>query len=276
MYETTDKEGVPDGALIVNLNTQWLFNNIRQINMIDDKKQNSIFVFDEQGNLIESTMADKSITISLKGLFSEYKKNKFSFTDNRGFITKRIGRENYILTFLYVDSANLILVKVQLYNEVFNFIKRMRVDLIMATLIFLVLGVIISISISRRIYKPIDSLVRQVSSRLLKKVGTETEDEFSYLNEIYRISGNKIENYEKERIANRDILKSFYLRKLLTEASPVQEPEFSNTFKENNISLNIDRGFALCVMPVRNCVTAGYVCRVHRKDIQGKQAAGHY
>lgn len=66
MYDISEKDGELSGAVVVNVQTDWFLENIRQINMIEKGRGEDVFVLDENGGFIEVSHNDTNMKEWLK------------------------------------------------------------------------------------------------------------------------------------------------------------------------------------------------------------------
>lgn len=251
MYDSIDKSNKPNSALILNVNFSWLLDNIKMLNKTTTNKSDVFFIMNEKGEFLGDSNQNENMKLPLQKLFTEYKNNNFSFKENNGFLIKKINGENFTFSFLNIDKAGFILVKVGNYKDVFGVISKMRTSIITITLLFLVLCTVGSLTVSKKIYNPIEQLIKKVNKNQKKpEKFIEIKDEIAYLDEVYRLSSDKINTYEERILSNREALKSMFLKKLLNEAEYISEQEIEDGFNENNIKLDVYKGFALCTLKI--------------------------
>lgn len=148
---------------------------------------------------------------------------------------------------------NISLIKVQKLSEVYSSINSLRISITIIIAVFLVGAVWISIEISKRIYRPVAKLVQQIP--VDKSAGNENNgslDEISYLSNFYRTAMERLDVYKKEKDNNRDIMKQYWLNRLVTESHTINMQNLKSSFEEGKISLSTDENFVVCVMKIDN------------------------
>ncbi|MFD2328577.1 helix-turn-helix domain-containing protein [Cohnella sp. GCM10020058] len=254
MYETSADDQKPDGVIVVNVRSEWLLDNIGEINMIDKRKGDNIFILDQAGEYLDDGTGDREIMTWLKSDFSAYQA-AHPEADSEGFFQRKHGGKPYLITYSNVDGAGMTLLKTQPVLEVYRSIDRLRTSILLITLIALLLAFVVSILISRTIYRPIGNLVNAVKqNRPGRAVEAEGEvgDEISYLNTVYRQSMEELNLFYKEKDQYKDVMKHYWLSRLLDERFSIPEPELASLFREMRISLPPSGAYAVCLMKIDN------------------------
>ncbi|RED54411.1 AraC family transcriptional regulator [Cohnella lupini] len=252
MYETSADDLKPDGVIVINVRAEWLLDNIRQINMIDNRKGDNIFLLDQSGEYLADGADDNEMMRWLKSDFSAYKASHPN-GDTDGFFQSKHGGTSYLVTYSSVESAGMTLLKTQPVLEVYRSISSLRTSIIIITLITLLLALIVSIIISRRIYRPFGNLVNSVRRDRPRGAGEdESVDEISYLNAVYRQSMEELELFYKEKHDNKDRMRHYWLSRLLDERFSISREELVALFKEMRISLNPQGSHAVCLLRIDN------------------------
>jgi AraC-like DNA-binding protein len=250
MYQYTDKDNIPSGALIINIKTSWLLSNLEQISK-SGKDAGKIFVFNEEGSYIDDAAANGEPPDYMKKLFTDYKQGSLNAENSKGYIEREINGNKSIISFLRVESAGLVLIRTQPYDDVFGLFTVMRVALLIITLIFLFIVFAVSIIVSKVIYKPLGSFISKIGSvRDTELNGIDETDEMYYLEQAYKLSSDKLKKYENDYTSVRNKLKEFYLKKLLLNSSASDSNDTIKWFAENNISFRVNEGFSVCILKI--------------------------
>ncbi|NOU88566.1 helix-turn-helix domain-containing protein [Paenibacillus sp. LMG 31460] len=252
MYDFKDELNQPEGALIVNASTEWLLNSIKEINMVDEKRHDQIMILDDNGGIVGHEIEEKgTLQDSLKAIYQQHHSEQAS-PDNTGYFTEDINDKKYLITYTFVDKMNWTLVKAQLYDEVFQKISTLKYTLIVIIVAFMILAFMASIFISRKIYKPIDTLVKHVVSNVTEMDQSHSKDEISYLNNAYQFSIDQLNQYKLNKQSDREILKTYFLRKLLIDSQSVTKDEFDKAGFESGIGLSQDEPGLVCIVKIDN------------------------
>ncbi|KRE64615.1 helix-turn-helix domain-containing protein [Paenibacillus sp. Soil750] len=254
MYETALNAEKPNGAVVINVKPEWLLGNIKQINRVDRQQGNNIYILDQHRDYILED-DNQEDPVKLKWLRDEVESrtNKPSSIDAESSFTSKYMDTQYLVTYLYIDSINMTLLKIQPSLEVYGYIQGFKTSIIFITLIFLVMAIIISVSISRKIYSPIGNLVQTISSGRLHKFEQRGKgDEISYLDYVYKQSMETLQLYDKQIYQYGDVMKHYWLNRILTENLKLGTAELESIFREMKIALPLDNSYAVLLMKIDN------------------------
>ena len=249
MYESTDSNNVLNGAVFVNVKSQWVIDNIKTIGSVSDDKSDGIFILTDHGEVISHGNSNAYVKKWLKDAYRGYTDNYISKGETFGFSTNKIGKEKYFTTFLYIKQANWIILKVQPEKQVFKNVYRLRNMIICITLIFIIFAAFLSLNISKKIYRPVDNLIKEVLATFKK--GTDKEnikDEIKFLEEIFKQSIEAISSEVEDR--NSNILNTYFLRNLLVDSSTMMSKEFEQAINNVNLPINLNRPMVVCVLKI--------------------------
>lgn len=250
MYETSQDDQKPDGVIIVNVRSEWLLNNIAQINMIDKRKGDGIFILDRFGEYLNDGTGDYEIMEWAKAELAAYR-NVNPDADSDGFFESERGGKPYLVTYTNVGGAGMTLLKTQAVPEVYQYIARLRTSIVFITLIALLLALVVSILISRKIYRPLGNLVNSIRMDRPRRLGDEeVVDEISYLNDVYRQSMEELDLFYKEKDEYKDVMRHYWLSRLLDERFSITREELAILFKEMKISLPVEGSYVVCLLKI--------------------------
>ncbi|WP_162309306.1 AraC family transcriptional regulator [Cohnella abietis] len=253
MYEFKDDNNLPNGALIVNASTNWILNNIKMINNADLDKQDQIMILDGNGALVGDSLEEDSFLTNLKAAYVHQQageKVKTETEEQTGYFTSDINGKKYLITYTYLDNMNWTIVKAQLYHDVFQKINSLKYTYFLITAGFLLIAFIISVSLSRRFYKPIDRLVRQFVVVDRDRGLPKGEDEFSYLNDVFQDAIDKMNHYKQRSHTSQEVMRAYFLRKLLVDSYSVSAGEFAQAQSDFSIRLDAEMGFLICIVKI--------------------------
>lgn len=249
MYDFKNAFNQPEGALVVNASTEWLLQNIKDINMVDAKRQDKIIILDDKAEIVGKDSDDATLQDALKGVYQQHINGSVS-SDKTGYFTNDIDGKKYLITYTFVEKMNWTLVKAQLYDEVFNKVNSLKYTLIVIIVAIMILALMASIFISKKIYKPIGNLVKHVISNVSEMEHSHAKDEISYLNNAYQFSIDQLKQYKLEKQSDREILKTYFLRKLLLDSRSVTDDEFVKATLESGVGLSHNEPAIVCVVKI--------------------------
>ncbi|MFC5402618.1 helix-turn-helix domain-containing protein [Cohnella soli] len=252
IYETSAGDLKPDGVVIINVRSKWLIDNIQQINMVDKRNGDNVFMMDQSGQYLDDGTGDQAIMKWLRADWVSYR-NDHPEAEPDGFFQSKHDGTSYLITYSNVDSAGMTLLKTQPVFEVYKYIKSLKTSIALITLVVVLLALALSIAISRRIYRPVGKLVSSVKSDRVRRSDHDVViDEFSYLNTVYRQSMEQLDLFDKEKYQYKDVMKHYWLSRLLTEGPSIPQPELRTIFKEMKFALPVEGEYAVCILKLDN------------------------
>lgn len=244
-YEDIDTNHMPKGALIVNINPKWLSENIKLISNTDENFTEQIFVINKNNEFVNDNTKNSDLKAIVANSYLEMKK-----TSDNGYMVKKINGEKYILTYLYAESVDLLIVKAQRYEVVFLALSSIKKNITFMLVIFVLMTVLVLIPTTMRVYAPINKLIQSVSSRGRHEEIKCEKDEISYLNKVFEAYKNSMDQYQIDLLSYKQTYKSLFFRKLLSDYEFVMSEEWNVEHKEINTTLNFDEHFVICLLKV--------------------------
>jgi AraC-like DNA-binding protein len=252
MYDTVGNTDEIECAIAVNVSTDWFLDNIRQINMIEKGQEDYAFVLDANGEFIDVEEESGEIKGWLKG---EYRKHmeKEARDDVYGFFQSAHNGVDYLATYSYIGSIDATLFRVQRLPELYRSINNLKTSVIIITLVLLLFASLILTGISRRLYSPVGNLVKLVSSGKRQSMAKkELPNEIAYLSNFYKATMEKLDSYDRESYQQKDIMKQYWLKKLLEESHAIELHKAGEPFSKWEISLSPQERFLVCVLFIDN------------------------
>lgn len=248
LYQSKDENNFPDGAIIVNVNEEWLLNNIQIMNSLSDQnkiKSENIFVLDQNNEFIGSKSYDSNIMNDIRLIY------KYDNIVNNNI--EYINNNKYIVTYLELDNIEWTLIKIQPLDEAFTYIQNMRTNILLITILFITLSIIVSNRVSKVIYKPIGSFVNQIRSRHTTDSALNFDrGEIQFLQEVYRTSDEQLSKYKQEKASNVDIMRVYYLQKLIMGFYTEKQEEFQRVSKDIKFMLCTLEPLVICMLRIDN------------------------
>jgi AraC-like DNA-binding protein len=197
-----------DGAIVVNVSEKELSTII---NNTDLAKSGYVFIMDSRGNVISHI--DKSLTS--KNISNvPYVKNIISSASNNGYDIDKNNKDKQIVAYNKTEMKDWIYVGVFSLNNLMDNVRLLRWKIGAIVLFLIILGVVMSYVISRKLYNPLEALVQTVKQR--KGIDLkDDENEMALLsrafNTIVRQETDLLDILEKNKVT----LKERYLLNLL-------------------------------------------------------------
>jgi len=250
LYETTGTPSKIDSAIIVNVRPEWLLDNLKLINMPEKNSNSSVYVMNEKGEFIGK---EKNDSTEEQWLYSQLNKNKNYSKELSGFFNGKLNGQKYFVTYTHIESDGLVLFKVQPLKEIYSYADIIRNRIVLVLIAFIMIAIIISISVSKKLYKPINKLIGQITlNKQDVQCDESNKDEISYLNSVYNYAFDKLNYYEREKSMNHRIMKTYWLKKLINEGEWLNREESESIFKSNILNISYDDCFVICVFKIDN------------------------
>ncbi|WP_165822445.1 helix-turn-helix domain-containing protein [Paenibacillus montanisoli] len=246
MYDSLGTFNPGEGALVLNIKPEWLFNNIKLINGLGLKKESSLLLMNSEGQVL---YANKSYDLfQYQDLFSG------SFQENKsdGYMIQQVGGQKQIISYSKLIIPDWYIVSVQPYDAVIHNIEQIRKTTIGLTILFLLLSIIAAMFVSRRLYKPIDKLISQIQKNQFGIGDHSSKDELAYLSEVYSKVVDNLHDMKKMQRDNRDIIDSYYIRQLLTSSMAISQEQFIGIIRSNRVKIQENGSYVVVVFTIDN------------------------
>jgi len=168
-YDSQQQSGKVSDAIILNISEEWIK---QSINDTDNKNSNRIFIIDSSGTLISDDLKHPILTdLSNSEYFAAIKASKESI----GNLRMNVDGVDSFITYASTGVFNWNLVSITPYKDIVNEIVNLRTKTYIFVFCILILSILISLYISRRLYIPVDSVIHN-----LNKLESEKRNEFYY------------------------------------------------------------------------------------------------
>ena len=223
------------------------------LNMADSSKFNNIFILTDKGEFIQGEKIDKDFKASLKDLYNNELKRPGKDSSDVNFFKGKINGTTYLITYVPVENAGWSLIEVQLYDEVFQEAKDLQLTIIIITAIFLILAFVASLPVSKKIYKPIDTLIKTIAKEQPERADTFSgKDEIGFLQGMYKQVNEALLMYEREKDTNNEIIKSYFLRRLVVESFSISDEEIAKASAQEIFNMNLNQHMLICLIKLDN------------------------
>lgn len=252
MYEALDEYHKHDSVMVFNIKSKWLFDNINIVNS-QGNPGSSIFITDTSNRFIDEEHSSSAVTqADLKAILDQ-KKELFKAKTN--YFDAIIKGTKYMITYQTIVDNGWQIITVQPYDILLRPVDKMRTVSLLSTAVFLLMAVVLSLVVSRRLYKPIEKLMRQVNIKS-NRVNAETQppisDELAYLSNAYNHIWDQMNTALVEKEAKRDIVQQFQMRKLLTDSASLSNVEWKEIFEQYALNILPENPYLLCVLKIDN------------------------
>lgn len=211
MYELTDDQGRMDGAVIINVKLEWLFNNMKAINNVEAEQLSKMFILSDKQEFIEVSQALSEEGTRLEALL---KAKYLALGASQNYFDVKLDGTKYLASYIPVDNTGWILFKTVPYDEAYVYLIKLRTSIIVITATVLLVALLVLFQVSRGIYRPVEQLVSQLrSSHLAQGETSATKDEFIFLQDVYKNSANQLEKFQQEKISGKRHRQNRFLSK---------------------------------------------------------------
>ncbi|WP_189011158.1 AraC family transcriptional regulator [Paenibacillus marchantiophytorum] len=245
MYRDEAMPTLKQSALILNVNPEWLFNNIKVINDLAYDKRSSVLLMDGQGN--SYTSENRSANFLPADVAARIQASQADFES----FTYGKGNNKSIVTVMSLGMYQWKAVSIQSYDYTLSELKGIRNMLVISTVLFLLLSAVIAYIISRRLYRPVERMIMQLKGTLPAGPKLMKEkDEWSYLSDVYASMIDKTNTAEIQHARNRQIVEGFHIRNLLTKSRSLTKDEFLHLLTEHDLAIDAEGPFMIGVCQI--------------------------
>ncbi|MBO9610702.1 MAG: helix-turn-helix domain-containing protein [Paenibacillaceae bacterium] len=250
MYDTKDDRYNRQSILVINIKPEWLFNHIRNINQLTEQDNSSILIMDDNGDIFNAQeQPDAGREVWGQAVQAHIAKTGRA----ADYFNEGSGRNKKSISYMTSEQNGWVIVNVQSYDYIFGKMNQMRTFTIVLIGIFLVLSIIVSVVISLGLYKPVQHILRQMEKTVPAGAPPQgLQDEFSLIASGYNEAIEHIGWLQQEQDAGKDIMKTYYLRKLVVDSSTVSEEEFPQLTERYRIGITVTAPMLLCVLKLDN------------------------
>lgn len=219
MYESLDQYTPGDSILFLNVKSDWVLDNVKLPNSPDNK----VFVMDPTGKVIlqdpDSARQYEIVQRVKPRLFGGGKQGYFLLTEKG---------DRSIITYFDVSEIAWKVVMVQPVETILFGDDNIRWITLAITLIFVLLSVFVSVFISRRLYRPVERLIRQIDFAPGKpelENAVKPEDELGYISSYQRYLAERLLSMDKDKLETQPIMRNYYLRRLIVDSHSLNREE---------------------------------------------------
>jgi AraC-like DNA-binding protein len=246
MYDILNEDGRMNGALVMNIQLDWLLSNIQRVNMTDSSDGNRLYVLTSDMQFLEAPGAEQEThgefkTALASALTGEFEKH--GAPEEKGYsFTARIDKVMYLISAASVKSSNWMILNVRSQSAVYQYMGNLLKNILLLASLCVIAFLMVSFILSRRIYRPIEKLLENIRPLAAGiPLPTIDRDEFTWLKKVY-------ESYEEHFQEYRQAAKAYTLRYLLQDSSEISEAGFARTVTEQGIALTLAEPFAVLIV----------------------------
>ncbi|MBL4934622.1 AraC family transcriptional regulator [Clostridium sp. YIM B02515] len=248
-YKMQDNDASSDetrGAIILNINSDWLRNTMLSLNDGFTSKDCELFVINEDGLVINHSKSEDF----MKNISNEdYIKHILSSKTPSGSFIQTINRKKYIFSYVSSSSLKWKFISMTPYSSVFSSIDKLKLVTVLFCIMVLILGLLFSIIASKRLYFPINALTNNIKKNFINLSASENNmDELNFISNTFIKIFDKANKLESLQNNNIESLKNDYLKKLLIGNESLSKSDTSNKIDELGISLDFENDILISIL----------------------------
>ncbi len=224
------------GSIAINVYENSL---CEYINSNTSNSNDNISIINMNGDIISHV--DKSmlsLNISDKPYISEILKS----TKDEGYLIQKVDGKNCLISYLKTGLNNWIYVGVFSLDTLYNKINSMRLTIIYVSLALLILGIVLSYIISRKIYNPVKKLAQQIKN--IKDIDFGNENEVTILSKTFDSMIKEEDKLFRTIERSKKNLRENYILSLLRGI-----PESDNGY-DDHLELFPYKNFICCIITI--------------------------
>jgi two-component system response regulator YesN len=196
-------------AVIVNISEAWLNKNIGD--PTDDTGYT--FFMDNEGKLLSGDIGKPLAHLP-------YIKNLLELSNSSGFFIDSVNGMKSLVSYTAPNELGWTYVRVTPYKLITSKITAMRLQTIIISLSILLLGIILSFIISKKLYSPIDKIIRKMTT------------------------------LEAEKRNHQQVLKQEFLRNMILGRELVCHPKLQEKLKYYEVNIDVQHAFRLILFRI--------------------------
>jgi len=240
-----------ESALVVNIKSEWLYENLRSVNDFSIPDQSGIYIMDKNGNVISS--GNPQLLLSGMELKQAVMEHKTADSASFGSFSSTLdGKQKLLVTYLDMKDTDWKVISIQPYEVVLGHIQKMRTTSVSVIIAALLLAVILSVILAHKLYKPVERLIRQMGIKPGDDPAGEAagRDELSAVANVYSAMVQKLHSASNEQDKQRQIIKNYYLRTLVSNSPSLSAEKFAEYIEQNNLQIGHKGPYRLVLIKV--------------------------
>lgn len=188
-----------ENIIIINVSASWMFNTLK---LMDDDKtvEKNTLIVDQNANTVFSSAPTDS---EHEGYVSRIISSK----EDAGYFVTSIKNVDYLITYVKPGYYNWSFISITPYSSVIGSVEKLRIVTLIIGLAILIFGLLISLILSQKLYKPIGVIFTKLSKLEDEKSANLVEVKNKFLTAL--LKGNVHENTQKlfeELYPSKDIV----------------------------------------------------------------------
>lgn len=249
MYEYADPASGNDSYIVLNQSANWFIDNLTSA--VSQDIPASLYLSGISGDIF-GYQKEKTAPGEERLVRECRRRYDSEITRKQGYYAKTYNGKKYLISYIDLEDRGNLIIMVQGYDEIFANLIQLRNDFLTLCSIFGVLGIGALILLSKRIYRPVDSLMDFVSGLdgEESEIGIDGErDEFEHLRVIYEKTNQIKKELLLERQTTKSKLKRYMLSNLLEESTKENWEKYLSSIPETGLEQKTE--YQLMVMIIQ-------------------------
>lgn len=164
-YDSLQLNGQLREAVVINISEKWMR---QMIDSLNTNSQSNTFIIDKTGTTVISSLKNDMLSDLSQ---QKYIRNILDSKEQSGYFIEDINSEKFLVSYVSYDLFDWKYVCVTPYRSITNKIDKMKHMTYFAALVLLIAGIILSLIISKKLYKPIKNIIIKLTKLETEKSG---------------------------------------------------------------------------------------------------------
>ncbi|NBC71936.1 AraC family transcriptional regulator [Paenibacillus sacheonensis] len=246
-YDSIDyRQG--ESVFVLNIRPQWLFDNIKLINRLAWQENENVFILSDDGTILSPDTGTAPVDGAFKQAILAHVRQEAA--EKNGYFKYSLGSKPKLVNYMDAGINGWTLISIQSYETLVSKADSLKNTSIVLTAIFLLLALLATLGIAHRLYRPLGKLVNFIRQGSDDEAGPKPPDgdELSYMSSIYQDTRNRLLSARNEQVTTRHIVRSYYIRKIITDSAAIPPAELSELIHAHKLMIEPAGPYLLGVM----------------------------
>ncbi|MDF2925602.1 MAG: AraC family transcriptional regulator [Paenibacillaceae bacterium] len=233
-------------VMAFNIRAEWLLENLQNIRLLDHDATRNLVIADQDGIVLQSNQDNQADEKQLMGAVGSLEEGKLTYIqeDSHG--------EKQIVTVLSSRNRNWHLASYQDYNAVYESTNKLWVWYMTLLGVFILMTLVISALVSRFLYRPVASIMADLSVSSPGGRSGGSRDEFGAIRDHYKDAVQHLQQLRQAYDSRTNSMQSYYLRKWFMDSASMTGEEMALIFPaQDRDDLLPERGlYRVCILRI--------------------------
>jgi AraC-like DNA-binding protein len=220
MYEYADPADRKNSYIVINQSANWFLDNLT--GAISQKVPATIYLAGESGiysymNEMNSASEEPMVENCINNYIG-----KETEGSAQGYYIDDYQGEKYLISYIDLEDRGNCIIMVQEYSKIFANMIKLKNGFLLLSVVFALFGSVALILLSKKIYRPVNTLVDYVSGLDGADAADKNKDkvdEFEHLRGFYQKVNDINKELLQEKQSTKETFKKFLLSNLLEDSS---------------------------------------------------------